>query len=233
MESSTNITVVTSITGGKDSLINEQVKGNANWVAYLDTPEVSDTWTVKTACDKFKDPRRNSRPPKILIHKYCNTEYSIWIDGSIQMNVTPEFLIDKYLKDCDIAVSKHPLRDCVYEEATVCAKTKLDDPEVIIEQVKCYEDDGYAKHKGLAECAIILRRHTPEVEAFNNAWWAEYTRFSRRDQISFPYAVDRVGIRVNYIEDYFYTLDHESAMKKSGEFKIVTHKHYKTNENIN
>jgi len=219
------ITVVTSITGGKDNLIETQNKGEAKWVAYNEDLTPSTVWEVKPACNKFKDPRRNSRPAKILIHKYCNTEYSIWIDGSIQMLVTPEYLIDKYLKDYDIAVSKHPIRDCVYDEAMVCAKTNLDDPELIIEQVKSYEDSGYEKHKGLAECAIILRRHTPEVEAFNNAWWAEYTRFSRRDQISFPVAVDKVGIRVNYIEDYFTTTDHVTATKQSGDFKIITHKH--------
>src|SRR5690606_11150176 len=103
----------------------------------------------------------------------------------------------------DIAVFKHPQRDCLYDEATVCALRRLDDPETIIEQVKTYEDRGFSKHKGLCECGIILRRHTPRVERFNEVWWSEYSRHSRRDQISFMYAADKVGLRVNQIEDYF------------------------------
>ena len=177
--------------------------------------------------DKFIDPRRNSRASKILAHKYINTEYSIYVDGNITLNVSPETLIDKYLKDHDIAVYKHPNRDCIYDEAITCAKLKLDDPEIIIEQAKAYEDSGYAKHKGLAECGVIIRRHTKEVEQFNEAWWAEYCRYSRRDQISFMFAVDKVGIRVNIIPDYFVGDSSTTAIKQSGDLSIKVHKHTK------
>lgn len=206
MESS-NITVYTSLNNGKDE-----------W-----NPKVQNICTY----DKFKDPRRNSRASKILAHKYIDTEYSIYIDGNITLNVSPETLIEKYLKDYDIAVYRHPTRDCIYDEAVECAKRNLDDPEIIIEQAKAYEDSGYAKHKGLAECGIIIRRHTPEVENFNTYWWAEYCRYSRRDQISFMYAVDKVGIRVNIIDDYFISTGPQSAIKQSGDFSIIVHKHQK------
>jgi hypothetical protein len=176
--------------------------------------------------NKFTDPRRNSRASKILAHKYINTEYSIYVDGNITLNVSPETLIEKYLGDHDIAVYKHPTRDCIYDEAIECAKRRLDDPEIIIEQAKAYEDSGYAKHKGLAECGVIIRRHTPEVAQFNEAWWAEYCRYSRRDQISFMFAVDKVGIRVNIIPDYFITQSPTTAIKQSGDLSIKTHKHY-------
>lgn len=200
------ITLYTVITNGKD----EQLDKNAK--CFLDT------------YDRFKDPRRNSRIQKILAHKYIDTEYSIYIDGNIRLLVEPEVIIEKYLKDCDIAVSKHPVRDCLYDEALVCAKRELDDPEIIIKQVKEYEDNGYGKHKGLAECGIIIRRHTKKVEEFNNAWWSEFCVHSKRDQISFMYAVDKVGIPVNFIEDYFIEKSPTHAVKQSGEFEIVTHK---------
>ena len=127
-------------------------------------------------------------------------------------------------KDFDIAMYQHPNRDCLYEEAKTCMKMGLDDPETIIEQAKMYEDKGYAKHKGLCECGIIIRRHTPKVERFNEAWWAEYTRHSRRDQISCMYAADKVGMRINKIHDFFINVTETKAVKQSGELEIVVHK---------
>jgi hypothetical protein len=41
----------------------------------------------------------------------------------------------------------------------------------------------------------MLRRHTPAVNAFNEAWWDEIARGSKRDQLSFPYVARKVGLR--------------------------------------
>lgn len=191
-----SISVVTSITGGKDTLIETHKRGDAKFIAFTDTPIKSHVWDVKPAYDKFTDPRRNSRIHKILIHQYVDTEYSIWVDGNIELIKSPEEIVDYFLKDHDIATFQHEADDCVYDEAKVCAKRKLDDPETIIAQVKKYEDEGYAKHKGLYVGNFIVRRHTPKVEAFNNAWWSEYCRHSVRDQISLPYCLDKVGLRM-------------------------------------
>jgi hypothetical protein len=42
---------------------------------------------------------------------------------------------------------------------------------------------------------VILRRHTPAVAAFNEAWWAEIQAGSRRDQVSFTYVAWKLGLR--------------------------------------
>lgn len=197
---SSNITVLTSITGGKNLLRDRQKTGDARFIAYVDSAIESTTWETRKSYNRFVDPRRNSRAPKLLSHQFCDTEYSIWIDGSMSLHQKPEILIERYLKNHDIAVFKHPMRDCIYGEASKCATAHLDDPETIIEQVTTYERNGYAKNKGLCECGFILRRHTSKVIEFNNYWWSEYCRHSSRDQISFMYAVDSVGIRVNMID---------------------------------
>ena len=219
-----NITILSSITSKKDGVLDDQVKGVGEFIMFTDQPVISETWRVLSACDKFKDARRNSRIHKILPHTYCNTEYSIWIDGNIKLLKTPEELIEKYLRNHDIAVFRHPVRNCIYDEAMECAKRGLDDPENIIEQAKYYEDSGYAKQKGLCECGIILRRHTKKVQEFNESWWAEYCRFSRRDQISFMYAVDKVGIRVNMVPEYF--VEKDGRFTRADDFEIVPHKHF-------
>jgi len=200
-----SITVLTSLCGEKDNLVELQNKGNAKWVAYLDKPQSSRTWDIKTACNKFTSSRRNSRIPKLLPHKYSDSEYTIWIDANVRLLITPEELVERYLKNHDIATFKHPVRNCIYSEAMECAKRKLDNPEAIIEQARAYEIDHYPKGNGLGECMMIIRRNTPKVERFNNTWWAEYCRYSVRDQISFMYSLDKVGLNCNFIDVQFRT----------------------------
>lgn len=229
MDSSHNkITVITCITGGKDNLrenLDIKRQSKAEWVAFMDKPTLSPTWTVKRAHNNFTDARRNSRIQKILPHLYCNSEYSIYTDGNIRLLKTPEELVEKYLKDADLAVFKHPNRDCIYDEATRCAVKHLDDPELIIEQAKYYEDNHFAKHKGLAECGIILRRHTAKVREFNDCWWSHFCRFSKRDQVSFMYAVDEVGIPINIIDEPF-ILRSDGTAERTGLAELTFHQHF-------
>jgi len=218
---SSNITVLTSITGKKDKLQEKQAWGEATWIAY--TEGKSKRWEIETPPDIFKDDRRNSRLPKILSHLYCETEYSIWIDGNITLTKPPEELIERYLKNHDLAVFAHPKRNCIYGEAIRVAKAELDDSERIIEQVQRYEDGGYAKEKGLCECGVLIRRHTKKVIEFNNYWWSEHCRGSVRDQISFMYAVDSVGLRINKIDEHWY-LDPSGLFAHRSDFvRIVPH----------
>lgn len=229
------ITVFTSITGGKDKpreMLEIKKQSKAKFVAFLDTPYVSSTWDIKPSYTRLSDPRRNSRAPKILAHQFVSDDFSIYIDGNISLLTTPEKLIEKYLVEpgYDMAVFKHPTRDCIYDEAIQCAKRGLDDPEIIIEQAKAYEDAGYGKHKGLCECGIIFRRHTPQVATFNHEWWAQYSRYSKRDQISFMYAVDQIGLPVNMVADFFQsritTIDKRRVEigVRDGLFDIIPHK---------
>lgn len=216
-----NCTVLTSIIGGKDYLQEEQPKGS--YLGYVDRMQHSDTWQLRRAPDVFDDNRRNSRLPKLLSHLYCDTEYSLWIDGNMSLTKSPEELIKRYLQNHDIALFKHPKRDCLYDEAIRCATGKLDDPETIIEQVSRYEKAGYAKHKGLWECGFILRRNSPKVTKFNNHWFSEYCRGSVRDQISFAYAADKVGIRINTLDEPWMIDTDGVNVVRSDFIKMVPH----------
>ncbi len=217
-----DITVLTSITGSKDSLQDDQSVGSAKFVAYTDFNK-SAQWEIRKPFDKFNDPRRNSRAPKILSHLFCESEYSIWIDGNMSLLKPPEELIERYLKDYDLAIFAHPKRNCIYGEAVRVAGAELDDPEVIIEQVTRYEKMGYAKEKGLCECGFIIRRHTPKVIEFNNYWWSEWSRGCVRDQVSFMFAVDAVGLRINKIKEPWYIGTDGTTAHRSDFIKIVPH----------
>lgn len=196
-----DITVYTALSGNIDKLIEEQETRGADFIAY--TNGDSPVWKCEKPYDKFKDNRRNSRIQKIMPHKYIDTEYSIYMDANFSLKVPAQELIDRFLKEKDIAVFKHPGRDCVYEEAEACVALRKETPEALSEQVKHYAKNRIKQHGGLCECGVIIRRHTKEVNEMNEKWWAEYCRFSKRDQVSFPVAFDLA--KVNVIDEWSVT----------------------------
>lgn len=187
-----NITVYTAISNDFDKLIDPKWKG-AEAVAFTNQP--SEVWETRKPYDKFKDERRNSRIQKLMPHLFFQTEYSIYLDGNIELLVEPQILIDEFLKDKDVAVFRHIGRDCIYAEADAIVGYKKETPQELAPQIKEYARRGTPYHGGLAECGVIIRRHTKEVEQMNEKWWAEYCRFGVRDQMSFPIAFPKENVR--------------------------------------
>jgi glycosyltransferase involved in cell wall biosynthesis len=181
-----NITVYTSVTGGFDKLPVPKHTKTAEYVAFTD--QKSNDWKVEYPYDKFRDDRRNSRIQKLMPHMYFDTEYSIYMDGNIELLVEPQVLIDEFLKDKDIAAFKHMGRNDIYEEAEAIAYYGKEKKDVLVEQIKSYSKQGVKANGGLCECGVLIRRHTPEVNQMNEKWWAEYCRYSCRDQMSFTKA---------------------------------------------
>jgi hypothetical protein len=194
----TDCVVYTAITGGYEALRDQTIRG-FDFVAFLDGPAPSRSWQFAPACREFADASRNAKIHKVLAHRYFpERKFSLYIDGSILLNASPSDLIESYLGEHDVVVHRHPDRDCVYREAEICAHHGLDSPEVIAAQVDRYRREGYPEGGGLAELPVILRRHNERVTRFNELWWEEIERGSKRDQISFPYAAARAGLRVGY-----------------------------------
>lgn len=207
-----DITVYTAITDGKNDLIEEQNTDGANFVCFTDKPVKSKTWEIKKVCDKFKDPVMNAKIHKVLPHKYFDTPWTIWIDGTVQLKDSPKELVEK-LGHKPIVAFRHIGRDCIYDEAEACKLIRRGDPKEINEQVKLYAKDGHQKHAGMVECGFLIRENTLRINEKMEAWWADICRYSVRDQLSFPVAV---GFdEVNQIERGEWDYDH---------IKYVNHK---------
>lgn len=200
------MTVYTAITGGYDTLKEDQNKEGADFVAFTDQKH-SKTWEIRPPYKGFSDNNRNAKIHKIVCHEYFpKEEYTLWIDGSISLVTPMKELVDRYLGSHDIAVHRHYLRNCAYQEALVCGIEKLDDPDVISKQVSRYlVAEKYPQNNGLAECTVILRRNTPKVRELNEFWWNEIKNGSRRDQISFNYSCWKVGIEYQEMEGTVYS----------------------------
>ena len=198
--------IYTAIAGGYDNL-KPPWGDNPNSptrLAFVDNPDLCagtgcPGWQIEPMSSICMDPLMQAKSYKVMAHKVlpAGTEFSLWVDGSMAFNagLHPGDLALRYLKDADLALFRHPIRDCLYDEAHRCNVGKMDDSSVMARQMNRYRAEGYPRNNGLAECAVILRRHTPAVARLNEMWWKEIAEGSRRDQLSFGYVCWKLDVK--------------------------------------
>ena len=119
----------------------------------------------------------------------------IGLDETVKTHkMDPKEIVETYLKDSDIALFKHPERDCVYEEAELIKQVKFDSLEFVQSQMVFYQSRSFGQHKGLYELPCRIQRNTLEIQALMLTWWELICKFSSRDQLSLPFALDMHGI---------------------------------------
>lgn len=197
----------TAISENYDTLkpLPERLAGAGDCTAFLDeatrsAQQAPRGWRVAGLLSRHHDPCRSAKYYKILSHRiFPGQAYSLWIDGSvrIEFDFAVEELVARYLRDHDLCIFDHPSRNCVYQEEEACRIQEKDDGNVMREQVERYRLRGYPAGAGMVEASVILRRHSPGVVRFNEAWWREVAAGSRRDQLSFNYCARRECLSYN------------------------------------
>jgi len=199
------IKVVTSIVGNRDLIRDKQVTEGADFIAFTD--QYSKTWEVREPYDGFKEPIMNAKIHKILIHKFIDTDISVWLDGNMSLEVPVEKVVN-WLGDYDMVAFPHPTRHCSYEEIEACIQLEKGNKEELEKQRDKYLSEGYPLQNGLAQCNILVRRHNKRTADFNERWWAEICVSSGRDQVSFPYVLNKSDIKFKYLRGKGYAEKH-------------------------
>lgn len=225
-----NLVIYTAIFGGHDNLKTPKISNeNIQYICFSDQLIKCPPWKIIYIKPKFKDGRREARKFKILSHKYLKDfKYSIWLDGSYEILDDLSKFVKKWLgKNC-IAVKKHPVRNCLYDEALFCMKQKLDARKLIVKQINKYFREGYPKNNGLVESSILIRKHTEDVKTFNERWWWEVKNFSRRDQISFNYITYKLNMNYSIISKN----EIKRTLNWKGHNKVIMHRYLNFNDRI-
>lgn len=186
--------VVTSITNGKDKLIDPSIVfDNCDYLAFVDKKEKTSVWTQKdvmdySSIDNYKH-RRNAKPYKILSTiLFSEYEYIIWEDGNHQLNKNPQSIIDEYGEGL-LYLFKHPDRDCAYDELNACLNWKMDNTKSLQDQLNYYESVRFPKKFGLFEMSTFMVKNNEQIKKLQLSWFEQINRFSSRDQISFPFCL--------------------------------------------
>lgn len=229
--------VYTAIFGDYDALKQPVPQDEpCNFICFTDArmPSRVGAWRVfHVRPDPKLHPRVQARQFKLLSHKVFpggrlalrytpisfrrRADLSIWVDGSIRVK-SSRFVRDMRLKlgENDWAMFVHPDRDCIYDEARVCATLAKCEGQPILPQVETYKSI-VPPHGGLCATTIIVRREpaTERVLRANELWLEEVLKWTNRDQLSLPYILRKLGGC-----DPVCILD---ALRSNGWFDIVRH----------
>ncbi|XP_044508895.1 probable hexosyltransferase MUCI70 isoform X2 [Mangifera indica] len=151
----------------------------------------------------YDEPRRNGKVPKILTHRlFPQAQYSIWIDGKMELIVDPLLILERYLwrNKNTFAIAQHKHHRSIYEEADANKRRKRYARPLINLHMKIYRYEGMETWSikkntvsDVPEGAVIIREHTAMSNLFSCLWFNEVNLFTPRDQLSFGYVVYRLG----------------------------------------
>ena len=111
--------VYTSIFGDYDSLEDPRsASAGIRFICFTDNQNVeSRVWEIVRVASNESNTDLNRRL-KINPHLYLPAhDYSLYIDGNVKILGRLDGLFDKYLRITEIAAPRHPVRDCLYDEA--------------------------------------------------------------------------------------------------------------------
>ena len=160
------------------------------------------------------DPARAARRVKLMPHRFLEEDWSLWLDNKSRLKRDPAEVLAQLQARSSSAFFAFPhfRRDCVYKELQTCWENGLDDYRTLKERQRTYRAEGMPEHAGLIEGHFLLRRHhDPAVAAFGEEWFDHVCRYSRRDQISFPYLAWKRGLDYELIRslDWAGTVKHD------------------------
>ncbi|XWS67711.1 hypothetical protein CRYUN_Cryun04dG0029000 [Craigia yunnanensis] len=93
----------------------------------------------------YDEPRRNGKVPKILTYRlFPQAQYSIWIDGKMELIVDPLLILERYLwrDKHTYAIAQHKHHRSIYEEADANKRRKRYARPLIDLHMKIFYYDG-------------------------------------------------------------------------------------------
>ena len=203
-----NKVIYTCITGNYEKIVDPSyVQKDFDYICFTDNMnQTSKVWKFipipeeLTELTKVKQQRTIKICPHLYLPQYNE---SIWVDGSVDILGDMNDFIKNYCcdKNKSVFIRKHPVRNCIYKESVACSYGK-DTWANMKPQMDKYKNEHFPENYGLVESNMIYRRHNdPYCINLMNKWAAEVKNYSHRDQLSFNYALWKIG------DDSFQYLD--------------------------
>lgn len=196
--------VYTCITGDYDNL--HEIKNpekNIDYLCFTNNKNLkSKTWKIIYIDNSNLNNHNLSRKIKILGHPTIskNYEISVWMDASVIWEKSIHDFVSTYLKDKAFASFKHHARNSIQEEAIACLRLRKDTKESIIKALGFLEQERFPDNIGLYEMTVFIKKHNdPIVDETMHIWFDTLKKYSRRDQLSFMYAVWKTGLKISTI----------------------------------
>lgn len=222
--------VLTYIIGGYDSLKDpEIVTPGWDYFCVSDAEVSSSIWRqlpLLASVDVTTCPKRHSSFIKIMHHLYVPDDYDLCmtIDGSMKIRCDLDcFLKEIWTTGADMAIARHPRRNCLYREAAAVLALQLDDRQLVQAQTARYRAEGFPEDCGLYGARLIVKNNrSASLREMNSLWAQEVLSGSRRDQLSLTYALWKHA-RETGRQIQIATFDFEDVYRARKLFEIMPH----------
>ena len=222
LQKKAKVAFVTAIIGDFDALfLPKYLEGDVDYYCFSDT--LSDGYGVFQIYKPpyiDADPRRTARYIKTNLLKYIKGyDYVVWVDANIEVNVMVTELVQRVSNSSHtLGAIQHPVRNNLFEEAAEIISWKLDDVDVVKEQIARYEYIHNLRFEPLIESnVLVMDARDEKIHNFMRIWWNEINNFSRRDQLSIGYALKEAKVTWQPL------LDEQQSTRDSHEFALFLH----------
>jgi len=200
--------VFTTLFGNYEALNEQKVAQNSkvDFICFTDDRNLkSNIWKIRVVDPILPlDNVRSAKTIKINPHKYLQDyETSLYIDNSITLKVEPEQIIkDLNPNEYDMFSYKHSFRKTLMEEFETVLKYDYDKPNIIFEQLNAYsviEPELFYQQPYWG--GFLLRNHNkPSIIEAMEDWSTQVMRYSRRDQLSMNYILQKYNLKFKALE---------------------------------
>jgi hypothetical protein len=132
-------------------------------------------------------------------HNYLGDyKTSLYIDNSVMLRVIPEIIFKDFPRDeFDMYCFEHSFRETLLEEYETVLKYDYDKPNIIFEQLNTYSmiSPGLFLQKPYWGGFLIRNHTTPLVIKAMEDWLIQIMRYSRRDQLSLNYVLNKHDLK--------------------------------------
>lgn len=178
-------------------------------------------WKVCPIPYQNKDTTRVARyvktHPEALLPDY---EFSVWMDMNviIKTNYLYERVMQLIKEGVEVSSMCHHTYNCIYDEAFSVMHMRVERESIVVKWCQHLRNEQYPIHNGLCETNVLFRQHDEIVRGFDELWWSCIDGNSRRDQLSFNYALWKMGIPVHYM------MGEKTCTRNTKHFEVVVHK---------
>lgn len=187
--------VYMSITGGYDEIPEPlEMDKSLDYVLLTDSrpKNYSGSWDVRIIDNphSFSAPllsRYNKMHPFEIFPDY---DWSIYVDGSIQIKRELSSFIRQYQKDNSMICFAHHCWSTIDQEANAIVENNKATSEELDKQISKYRSDGFKNESFITETGFLVRsHHDPLLKKVMDDWWTELLTYDHhRDQMSFCYS---------------------------------------------
>lgn len=231
--------IYTACIGGYDNLLQPMVVDERFDYFLFTDAAIEDhlgVWQVRRVDyanpDKTRIARYVKTHPEELLPEYSAT---LWIDSNIQIQSETiyERFVELFEKAIQFASVKHPVRDCVYDEAYKILEIGLEKERIVLEWCHKMRKEKFPPHEGLYETNVLFRVNDGTIKDLDASWWKQIEEYSRRDQLSVRYVLWKMPVKQAFFlppeentrnSDAIKRMEHTSAEHQEGRRKMVLSK---------